>query len=124
MKISETQHIRKEGIGKGKVRRNPKKGGTKTYHRKYPDSKWDYKAVSTRIDGKEIIYYTLISKGKRSEGIEIYQGANYDPSSSARSYSRRYDINKIPAKYERTASMLKSKHGRTRWSKKSRVDLD
>lgn len=49
----------------------------KKYHRRYPDSNWDYKAISTMVRNKEVIYYTLKSNGKRSEGVEVYSGRNY-----------------------------------------------
>jgi len=96
----------------------------KKYHRRYPDTKWDYKAISTRVDGKEIIYYTLLDRGKKSQGIEIFQGSNYDPKSSARSYSRNYKLGNVPSKYSKIVSALKSKHRTTSWSKSKYVDYN
>lgn len=98
----------------------------KVYHRRYPATKWDYKAVSTkiRVNGvvREVIYYTLSSKGKKSEGVEVYQGRNYIVDSSAHSYSRRYSLNKLPKLYKKLVGKLIIKHRKTRWSTASRVD--
>ena len=73
----------------------------KKYHRKFPESRWDYRAVSTKIVDnrtKEIIYYTLVNKGKRSSGVEIYSGENYIIGSNVRSQSISYSIQSLPEK--------------------------
>ena len=70
----------------------------KKYHRKYPDIKWNYKGISTRKSRKEIVYNTLINKGKKSRGVEIFSGRNYDVNSNTPSYSRRYSLSKVPKK--------------------------
>ena len=96
----------------------------KKYHRKYPTSKWEYKAISTKVDDKEIIFYTLTAKGKKSKGVEIYQGRNYDPKSTARSYSRRYTLQNLPDKYKSVVDALSKKHKATKWSTKAYVNLN
>lgn len=90
--------------------------------RRYPERNWDYKAVSTRVNGREIVYYTLIENGKKSQGVETFQGFNYDPFSSARSYSRRYKMNKIPKKYKKIVDKLKEVHKKVKWSNNKHVD--
>lgn len=96
----------------------------KKYHRKYPDIRWNYKAVSIRIGNMEIIYYELISKGKKSNGVEIYQGKNYDSSSFLGSYSRRYSLKEVPLKYKDVVKILKRKHGKIKWSRKRHINLE
>lgn len=96
---------------------------TKTYHRRYTDSQWDYKAVSTRVDGKEIIYYTLMGKGQPREGVEINSGRNYDIHSTAPSHSNSYSMSNVPKKYKNIVSNLKQRHSKIKWSKKSCVNL-
>ncbi len=100
----------------------------KKYHRRYPDRKWDYKAVSTKIneDGKitEIIYYNLVNKGKFSKGVETYTGKNYIVGSTNKSNSRQYSLTSIPEKYKNIVSQLMNEHSKNIWSKESRVDLN
>ena len=100
----------------------------KKYHRRYPDYKWDYKAVSKTIveDGrkKEIIFYTLINKGKRTNGVEIYSGKNYIVGSNAKSYSRKYTLNNYPRKYDEIVKFLMKAHKTVKWSQKKYVDLN
>lgn len=100
----------------------------KKYHRKYPDTKWNFKAISTKIreNGRirEVIYYKLIDKDKRSEGVEIYSGRNYIVGSSERSYSRRYSLQKLPEKYKKIVEKLIIKHKSTKWSNKAYVNLN
>jgi len=97
-------------------------------HRRYPDQKWDYKALFCRTDKKgkptDIGFYKLKDKGKSSQGVEIYSGKNYIVGSEAPSYSRRYDINKVPNEIKSLINELKSKHTKTKWSKKKRVDFN
>jgi hypothetical protein len=100
----------------------------KKHHRRYPDEPWDYKAISTRVGNKEVVYYTLKTQrkgeAKIKEGVEIYQGHNYDVSSMGRSYSQSYNIYNLPPKYFKIVAELKRRYKATRWSKKSRVDLN
>ena len=96
----------------------------KKYHRRIPESRWDYKAISTTINGVEIIYYTLISKGKHSVGVETYSGRNYDVGSKNRSYSRTYKLSKVPSKYRIIVKQLRNEHSRTAWSNASEVNLN
>ena len=96
---------------------------TQKTHRRYPDQKWDYKAITVLIDrDTELIYSTLIDKGKRSEGVEIYTGENYVVGSKARSYSRQYTLSKLPEKYKKIVAELKNVHTATKWSKAKRVN--
>jgi hypothetical protein len=111
-------------VGFSKKNKEENKMEFKKYHRRYPDTKWDYKAISTKIDGREIIFYTLNNKGRRSQGVEMFQGSNYDPDSSARSYSRRYSVSGVPSKYKKIVSTLRRKHRDTKWSKEKRVDYN
>jgi hypothetical protein len=87
--------------------------------RRYPNNDWDYKAISTYITEngvkKDIVYYTLISKGVYKEGIEVFSGSNYIVGSKDRSYSKSYDINKLPLKYVDMLNTLKTKHIATKW---------
>lgn len=96
----------------------------KKYHRKYPDTEWDYKAISTFVDGREIIYYVLKSHGEDSSGIEIYGGRNYVVGSSDRAYSRTYLLDKVPPKYKKVVLLLMKKHSKTKWSNKSYVNVN
>jgi hypothetical protein len=98
--------------------------GYKKYHRKYPEQRWDYKAIETRVGGIRVIYYELRNKGKMTKGVETYSGKNYDIHSNAPSHSRHYPISKIPKKYKDVITDLKEKHKKTKWSKKKRVDLN
>ena len=54
----------------------------------------------------------------------MFQGSNYDPDSSARSYSRRYNVSGVPTKYKKIVSALRRKHRATKWSKEKRVDYN
>ena len=96
---------------------------TKKTHRRYPSQNWDYKAISTIINGngtkKDIYYYTLLGK---DEGIEIYAGLNYIVGSKDKNYSRRYDIDKVPVKYKAVAEELKKIHQKTVWSNDKCID--
>jgi len=96
----------------------------KIYHRRYPDTQWDYKAVSTEVGNKEIIYDTLSDHGKKSQGVEIYSGRNYDVGSNERSYSRKYKLSEVPKIYKKTVAMLKRVHKKTKWSKEKEVDYN
>jgi len=92
-------------------------------HRRYPDVKWDYKAIVLHLEGSDVIYYTLNDKGEETKGVEIYFGRNYVVGSDKSSYSRRYDVNDVPIKYKRYIRHLKSIHSKTQWSKRSYVDV-
>jgi len=96
----------------------------KKYHRKYLDRKWNYKAISTIIDNREIIYYTLVDKGIKSSGVEIYGGRNYIVPSNANSYSRRYLLSNIPKKYKKVVQKLMIQHRKTKWSTKGYINLN
>jgi len=96
----------------------------KKYHRRYPEAKWDFKAISTFYENKEIIYYTLISNGKKSKGVGIFSGRNYIVNSSSGSYSRRYSISNLPKKYRNIVKQLILIHKKTKWSNKKKVDLN
>ncbi len=97
-------------------------------HRRYPDTKWDYKALScrTKKNGKptDIIFYTLKDKGKSSKGVEVFSGKNYIVGSSSPSYSRIFNLDKVPTDIKPIVEELKSKHSKTSWSDKERIDLN
>ncbi|MEK6882605.1 MAG: hypothetical protein AABY22_23490 [Nanoarchaeota archaeon] len=97
-------------------------------HRRYPDTKWDYKALSCRTNrnGKptDIIFFTLKNKGKSSKGVEVYSGKNYIVNSSSPSYSRKYNLDKVPGDISPIVDDLKSKHSKTSWSSEKKVDLN
>jgi hypothetical protein len=99
---------------------------TKKTHRRYPENDWDYKAISTIIndDGtkREVIYYSLISKGVKKEGIEVYAGSNYIAGSTDKSSSRNYAFMACPAKYKEVVSELKKVHRTTKWSTAKKVN--
>ena len=91
----------------------------KITHRRYPDRDWDYKAVSTKHDGKEVIF----SKDKKGEGlVETYSGKNYDSKSTQPSHSRRYEINSVPKKLKDIVDELKNKHNEITWSKAKSIN--
>ena len=96
----------------------------KKYHRKYPDVGWNYRAVSTKVDGKELIFSKVNDKGKHVERVEVYSGKNYDPSSSKPSYSRSYPASRVPDKYKPVVKELQKEHRKTKWSKAKRVDVN
>jgi hypothetical protein len=102
--------------------------GIKKIHRRYPDNKWDYKAVSVMQvkDGKprDVNYYKLKDNGKKSEGVEVYSGKNYVVGSNEVSHSNRYDIDKVPNNLKPIVYNLKSEHNKIKWSKKKYVDLN
>jgi len=99
---------------------------TKKIHRRYPDSDWDYKAISTIFDDagtkRDVVYYTLVNKGKKDSGVEIYTGSNYILDSKDKSTSRSYKLDKFPAKYKDVVSQLKKTHKSTKWSSAKRVN--
>ena len=96
----------------------------KKYHRRYPDRNWDYRGISTMVDGREVIFYTLIDNGEKSSAVEIYGGRNYIVESSSPSYSRRYLLDQVPVKYKKVVAKLMSKHRKTKWSKNKYVNLN
>lgn len=93
-------------------------------HRKYPDVGWEYRAVVFHLEGSNIIYYVVIEKNVKTKGIEVYSGRNYVVGSSRNSYSRRYDVNDVPAKYKKYVKYLKSIHSKIEWSKREHVDVE
>ena len=94
----------------------------KIYHRRYPDSKWDYRAVSTIFNDKEVIYYHLTSNNKFSTGVEVYSGENYIVGDSRRSYSRTYTTKSIPKIYRDVVKKLISEHAGVIWSNEDYID--
>lgn len=102
----------------------------KIIHRRYPDSKWDYKAISTKIfdprsyRSNEIYYCTVIDKGKKRSGVEVYSGENYILDSTDKSYSRSYSMKQIPDKYKLTVKELKRIHESTLWSNAPYVNMN
>ena len=96
----------------------------KVYHRKYPETDWDYRAVSTIFDGNEIIYYHLFNERKHSIGIEVFRGRNYIVGDNRRSYSNKYDLDRIPKKYRNIVSNLAIEFNRIKWSKANKVNLN
>jgi hypothetical protein len=93
---------------------------TKKYQRRYPESDWDYKAISTIINDngtkREVIFHTLKTKNKTSQGVEVLTGANYLLGSKDRSNAKTYPITKYPAKYKDVVAMLKGVFAKTKWS--------
>jgi hypothetical protein len=94
--------------------------------RRYPEQQWDYKAVSIVINGKDIIYYTLINKNKKSKGVEIYSGSNYVAPFSVykKSYSRTYSLANLPISYKHIVSNLIKTHNTIKWSKDKYVNIN
>jgi hypothetical protein len=99
---------------------------TKVIHRRYPQVDWDYKAISRIINDnglkRMIIYYTLKSKGKFKQGVEMYSGENYIVGSKDRSSSRSYQYPDYPVKYKSIVEELKKVHAKTKWSSAKKVD--
>ncbi len=94
-------------------------------HRKYPDIKWEFKAVSLRVDDgkiKDVVYDKCIDKGKKSTNVEIYSGRNYIAGSSSPSYSRQYSMKNIPEKYLPIVKKAIKIHEKTKWSKEKYVN--
>lgn len=93
---------------------------TKKTHRRYPENNWDYKAISTIFnDGgikRNVVYYTLIQKDKKTEGVEVYSGVNYIVGSNDKSYSKNYKFDNFPVKYKETVAELKKVYKATKWS--------
>ena len=95
----------------------------KIIQRRYPENKWDYKAVYVNVNGQDIIYYTLKNKGKSSRGVETYSGSNYISGSNSRSHSRNYKkISSIPKNIKRTVMELIKEHKKVKWSDAKYVD--
>jgi hypothetical protein len=99
---------------------------TKKIHRRYPDTDWDYKAISTIINDnglkRDVIYYTLTRSGKVKKGVEMYAGENYIVGSKDRSSSRSYLYPEFPAKYKKLVEDLKQVHSKTKWSAAKKVN--
>jgi len=97
-------------------------------HRRYPDTKWDFKALSSRVrdegKAKDIVLYKLKNKGKKSLGVEIFSGSNYIVGSNERSNSRRYTVSNVPSKYKKEVEALMKKHRKIKWSKKRYMNLN
>ena len=102
--------------------------GITKIHRKYPDNKWNFKALSLRIndDGKakDLVLGKLISKGKKSTSVEVYSGSNYIVGSNERSSSRQYKLSEVPKKYKEDVKKLMEKHRKTKWSNKKYINLN
>jgi len=94
--------------------------GRKTIHRKYPDIKWEFRAISLRVDDdgkmKDIVYGKSMDRGKKSTGIEIYSGSNYIVGSISPSYSRRYSMKNVPSKYLPIVKKAQEIYQKTKWS--------
>lgn len=97
-------------------------------HRKYPKTKWEFRAISTRIidDGKQkdFVYYNLNNNGTKSHGIEIYSGSNYIVGSSDPSHSRRYTLSNLPTKYANVLKITHIKYQEQHWSTQKQVNLN
>ena len=93
-------------------------------HRKYPDNNWEFRAIGTKVGNNDVIYGISNSDGKKSEGVEVYSGKNYDVNSTSPSYSRRYELKNLPKKYIPIVEELKKKHEKTKWSKAKEVNLN
>ena len=98
---------------------------TEKIQRRYPQHDWDYKAISTIVDlgsgDRNIIYYTLYTKGKSSKGVEV-SGKNYLLGSSAPSHSRKYNLINLPTAYKEIVKELIKIHHDTSWSKADYVN--
>lgn len=96
--------------------------------RRYPQTNWDYKAISVIIndDGKlkDVVYYTLINKGVASKGVEIFSGYNYIVGSNDSSHSRNYKLNDVPKKYSKVVMSAMMIFNKTQWSDAKKVDLN
>jgi len=100
--------------------------GRKTIHRKYPDTKWEFRAISLRVDDdgkmKDIVYGKSMDKGKKSKGVEIYSGSNYIAGSSSPSYSKRYSMKNVPEKYLSIVKKAQEIFQTVKWSKEKYVN--
>jgi hypothetical protein len=103
----------------------------KKTQRRYPDVRWDYKAVSTityNLSGTKIdvYYYTLMDKGKISEGVEVLSGPNYlkPIDAKGKSFLRHYTLDKVPKYLVPIVKELKREYAKTKWSTAKRVDLN
>lgn len=92
--------------------------------RRYPDHRWDYKAIATRLGDREVIYYTLKDNGKRSQGVETYTGKNFIVGSNKLSHSRNYPISKVPKTLKLIVQQAKQIHRAAHWSNAKRVDFN
>jgi hypothetical protein len=101
---------------------------TTKIHRKYPERKWNYKALSARVDDhgktRDVTFYELKDKGVKKVGVEVYAGRNYIVGSNEPSRSQSYPITKVPAKYKSIVKELRHEHRKTKWSRVKRVDLN
>jgi hypothetical protein len=100
---------------------------TKKIHRRYPEVDWDYKAIETIINDnglkREVIYYTLKTKGKLKQGVEMYSGYEFLPGSFLhKKSSRSYPYTKYPSKYKSIVEELKKVHSKTKWSTAKKVN--
>lgn len=87
----------------------------KKIHRRYPDRKWDFRALSLRKNDKDIIYYNLKNGNRNSEGVEVYSGKNYIVGSNQPSHSNRYDVDRVPKTLKNDVEILKKKHKESVW---------
>jgi hypothetical protein len=79
--------------------------GFKIIKREYKD--WTFHAAEVTRNGMQVVYGRSKDKdGKIQEGLETYSGPNYIPEAKGKSYSRRYDIDKIPATHSVTRFLL------------------
>lgn len=101
---------------------------TTVIHRKYPDTKWEYRAIDGKISdngkNKSLIFYTLVNKGVHSVGVEVYSGHNYIIGSDETSRGFRYNMSDVPRKYFDVVRILRRIHNETVWSKADSVDMN
>ena len=93
-------------------------------HRKYPKQGWEFKALSTRVDGRDIVFGKYALGKKRKTTIEVYGGKNYIVGSTAPSYSRLYTPTKVPKSLMPIVKKLMVAHRKTKWSTAKRVNLN
>ena len=81
---------------------------------------WQFRAISARVfdDGKlkDVVFGISNSKDGESAGLEIYQGDNYIVGSNDTSRSWRYDVTKIPKKWNELFEQLLSQWMTCKWS--------
>lgn len=97
---------------------------TDKIHRRYPESRWDYQAISTLVENgsTNLIYYTVQDNNVFKLGVEVYKGPNYISGATGSNYSRNYGLETLPKKYKDTVTKLAIVHSKTVWSKEERVE--
>ena len=101
--------------------------GHQKIYRKYPKQDWEFRAIAVRVNDndvlKDVVYGSSFSKGVHSLGVEIYSGKNYVVGTCNRSYSNRYDVQKVPKKYQDVVEYAFEIYQKTTWSNKDYIDL-